>query len=97
MSTDSDDAYIKGQIAALAKLYDAFVHAIDPHSKERDEAERIFRQDVAEWHDRMEDPKPNLHEFTKGIIIRCRSHLKATRKLGDVSEFFNINEKPKSK
>jgi len=38
----------KEQIAALARLYDRFAHALDPFSAERDEAERVFMQDVAD-------------------------------------------------
>ena len=43
----------KEQIAALASLYDRFAQALDPFSPERDEAERVFMQDVAQWYDSL--------------------------------------------
>ena len=52
MPAPSDDAFVTGSadpIAALASLYDRFAYALDPFSKERDEAERVFMQDVANW------------------------------------------------
>ena len=80
MQPPPDDACIRAQIAALATLYDAFANAIDPFSPERDEAERVFLQDVAEWHDVLGDPKPSLQEFRKEIIRKCKLHLAATNK-----------------
>jgi hypothetical protein len=79
MSTPSADALLasalKEQIAALAKLYDRFAHALDPFSPERDEAERVFMQDVADWYDSLSPPKPSLHDFRKAVIVRCKRHL----------------------
>ena len=72
------------QIAHLAVLYDKFAHALDPFSEERDEAERIFLEEVASWYDTLNPPKPKLHEFRKGIIIRCKRHLKASSKLSGI-------------
>lgn len=87
MSSPAIDARIieapKEQIAALAVLYDKFAHAIDPCSKEADEAEAAFFQSVSNWHDYITEQKPSLHEFTKGVIRRCKQHLKATAKKGD--------------
>jgi|HubBroStandDraft_4_1064222.scaffolds.fasta_scaffold412286_2 hypothetical protein len=80
MQPASDDARVRAKIAALATLYDAFANAIDPFAPERDEAERVFSQEVAEWHDSLADPKPLLHEFRKGIIRKCKEHLAATNK-----------------
>lgn len=74
----------KEQIAALARLYDRFAHALDPFSPERDEAERIFMQDVAGWYDSIPSPKPSLHDFRKAVILRCRKHLASTDKPGSV-------------
>lgn len=68
------------QIAHLAVLYDKFARALDPFSEERDEAERVFLQEVASWHDTLNPPKPSMHDFRKGIIVRCIRHLKATSK-----------------
>ena len=84
MSTPSADALLssasKEQIAALAKLYDRFAHALDPFSLERDEAERVFMQGVADWYDFLPPPKPSLHDFRKAIILRCKRHLATTEK-----------------
>lgn len=70
----------KELIPALAVLYDRFAHSLDPFSEERDEAERVFMQDVADWYDLITPPKPSLHEFRKAVILRCKKHLTATNK-----------------
>jgi hypothetical protein len=84
MPTPPADAFLssasKDQIAALAKLYDRFAHALDPFSRERDEAERVFMQNVADWYDVSPQPKPSLHDFRKAVIVRCRRHLASTDK-----------------
>lgn len=85
MPSPPEDAFLssgsKEQIAALARLYDdRFAHALDPFSPERDEAERVFMQDVADWYDRLDPPKPSLHEFRKAVIRRCKKHLSQTDK-----------------
>lgn len=74
----------KEQIAALAKLYDRFAHALDPFSPERDDAERVFLQDVAAWYDSLPAPKPSLHEFRKAVILRCKRHLTTSDKPSSV-------------
>jgi hypothetical protein len=72
-------------IANLAKLYDRFAQALDPYSPECDEAERAFLRELSVWYDdSLSPPKPSFHEFRKGIIIRCRKHLRATTKLPSV-------------
>jgi hypothetical protein len=84
MSTPSADAFLESapseSIAALAKLYDRFAHALDPFSKQRDEAERVFMQDIADLYDRLPQPKPPFRDFRKAIIVRCKKHLAATNK-----------------
>ena len=84
MPTPPADALLasasKEQIAALAKLYDRFAHALDPFSPERDEAERVFMQDVANWYDSLLPPKPPLHDFRKAVILRCKRHLATSDK-----------------
>jgi len=84
MPTPPADALLasasKEQLAALAKLYDRFAHALDPFSPERDEAERVFMQDVADWYDSLHSPKPSLHDFRKAVILRCKRHLATTDK-----------------
>ncbi len=84
MPTPPADALLssisKEQIAALAKLYDRFAYALDPFSSERDEAERVFTQDVATWYDSLPSPKLSLQDFRKAIIVRCRKHLASTSK-----------------
>jgi hypothetical protein len=59
---DSPKSYIHG----LATLYDRFAHALDPFSPERDEAERIFEQDIASLYDSLSSPKPSPHRISKG-------------------------------
>jgi len=75
-----DQAIPQDQIAALATLYDRFAHALDPLSEERDEAERVFLDEIAGWHSILNPPKPSLHDFTKAVILRCKRHLSATDK-----------------
>jgi hypothetical protein len=70
---DSPKSYIHG----LATLYDRFAYALDPFSPERDEAERIFEQDIASLYDGLPTPKPSLHDFRKDVILRCKAYLKA--------------------
>ena len=82
MSTPPADAPLEHvsaeKIAVLAKLYDRFAQALDPFSDERDQAERVFQQEIADLFDRLNPPKPNFQAFQKGIILRCRRHLRAT-------------------
>jgi hypothetical protein len=79
MSAPSADAFIgessRDRIAALATLYDRFAHALDPFSPQRDEAERVFVQEVSIWYDSLPAPKPSLQEFRKAVILRCKRHL----------------------
>jgi hypothetical protein len=65
-------------IPALAELYDQFAHALDPFSEEVDRAESVFMAQVSVWYDALPPPKPTLHEFRKGVIVRCKRHLSAT-------------------
>lgn len=65
-------------IEALARLYDRFAHALDPFSEERDQAERVFQQEIADLYDRLPPPKPEFQAFTRGVIQRCRRHLRAS-------------------
>jgi len=84
MQTAPEDALVaainKEQIAAFATLYDAFAHALDPFSPARDNAEKVFMHDLADLYDSLPAPKPTLHEFRKGVILRCKRHLAATNK-----------------
>ena len=68
------------QIAHLAVLYDAFANALDPFLAERDQAERVFNQEVSNWFDQTAEPRPKFQEFRKAVILRCRLHLKAERR-----------------
>jgi hypothetical protein len=84
MPTPPGDALV-GAVSAetigiLARLYDRFAHAFDPFSEERDQAERVFQQEVAELYDRLPSPKPEFQVFRKGVIRRCRLHLRASDK-----------------
>ena len=84
MPSSATDALLaeapKEQIAALAKLYDRFAHALDPFAPERDEAEQVFMQEILEWYDSIQPPKPSLHDFRKAVILRCKRHLASTDK-----------------
>ncbi|MBI3414232.1 MAG: hypothetical protein HY043_02750 [Verrucomicrobia bacterium] len=83
MRTPEEDAPLtppEREIAALAKLYDRFAHSLDPFSAGRDEAEATFMQSIADWYDSLDPPKPTLHEFRKGVIVRCKKHLSASDK-----------------
>ena len=88
MSTPLGDAQIEqlvglGLIADLAVLYDRFAHALDPFSPERDHAERVFMQQVAQIHDQCKaEAYPGMesiqfHDFRKAIIFRCKRYLAA--------------------
>jgi hypothetical protein len=68
------------KIPCLAALYDKFAYALDPFSEERDNAERVFMEEIANWHDWLPTPKPTLQEFRKGVITRCIRYLKASDK-----------------
>ena len=82
------DAFVaaisREQIGALAQLYDRFTHALDPYSPERDQAELVFHQQIAERYDQLPPPKPDFQSFRKGFIVRCRRHLRATDKPASV-------------
>lgn len=88
MPPTTADAFLaqasKEQIAALAGLYERFAHALDPFSSARDEAERVFMQDVADWYDSLPPPKLPLHDFRKAVILRCKRHLATTDKKSSV-------------
>jgi hypothetical protein len=78
------EAISREQIECLARLYDRFAHALDPFSGERDQAERAFRQEVANRYDLLAPPKPEFHVFQKGVILRRRRHLRASDKPASV-------------
>ena len=88
MPTAPESPFVAGipaeQIAALAQLYDRFAHALDPFSSQRDEAERVFMQDVAQLYDNLPPPKPSLVDFRRGVVVRCRRYLSATDKPSNV-------------
>jgi hypothetical protein len=83
MSTTTGNAHIdvppQDRIANLAKLYDRFAHALNPHSPECGEAEAAFFSELSSWYDNsISPPRPPFREFVKGVIVRCRKHLIAT-------------------
>lgn len=89
MPTPPDDPRItelisNEQIAALAILYDRFAHALDPLSRQRDEAERVFLQEVADLYDTGGLTSISYHEFRKAVIVRCKRHLLYNRKISTV-------------
>jgi hypothetical protein len=72
MSPPSADAFLshpdaQARLATLAILYDRFAHALDPFSSERDEAERLFFENVADWYDTLPFFKGDYHTRFKGV------------------------------
>ena len=84
MSTPPADALLDiipaERVATLARLYDRFAHALDPYSEERDQAERVFQQEILAVYDSLKSPKPEFQVFQKAVILRCRRHLRASDK-----------------
>ena len=84
MPTPPEDALLAtippGKLEVLALLYDRFAHALDSFSEERDQAERVFQQEVLDLYDKLQPPKPTLQP----IILRCRRHLRASDNPGTV-------------
>lgn len=82
MPAPSADAFLETvsqeKVASLARLYDRFAHALDPFSEERDQAERVFQQELVDLYDRLQGPKPDFQVFRRAVILRCRRHLRAT-------------------
>lgn len=80
MPAPTADAYVGAisatQIASLAELYDRFANALDPDSKERDEAELIFLAEIAEYYDAIRDSGIERRDFLRAVITRCKRHLK---------------------
>ena len=72
------------KLGILARLYDRFAHALDPFSETRDQAERVFQQEVADLYDKLQPPKPHFQVFQKAVILRCRRYLRASEKPGSV-------------
>jgi len=64
----------------LAVLYDRFANALDPFAPERDQAEAVFEQEVAQLYDASPAPKPDVRTFKRAVILPCRRHLRATDK-----------------
>jgi hypothetical protein len=82
MSTTSADTFVGHvisieQIKSLAVIYDRFANALDPFSTERDDAEKVFMQEVANLHDYFNDGTVSHHDFRKAIIVRCKRYLAA--------------------
>jgi hypothetical protein len=80
-------------IPALAKLYDKFAHSLEPFSEERDQAERVFVSEVLIWWENLDNPKPSLQDFRKGVIARCKRYLAASDKPQDKQLFRNLDKK----
>jgi hypothetical protein len=66
MQTAPGDAFLehisKEQIIALANLYDRFAHALDPFSPESDQAESVFKYEVAALYDFLGIKSVSLHD-----------------------------------
>jgi hypothetical protein len=68
-------------IAQLAGLYDRAVNALDPHSIDRAEAERLFNEELRRIYDllpALPPPRVEFRDFKRFVITWCRKHLKAT-------------------
>ena len=63
MRAPEADALLRTKIASLASLYDRFAHALDPFEPERDEAERMFMQEIATWYDSLESQSLRCKNF----------------------------------
>ena len=80
------EAVFANSIPGLAVFYDRFANALDPFSPERDRAESLFIQEVASLYDHLRATSSiqlDLHTFRKGVIERCRKHLRATDKISN--------------
>lgn len=70
-------------IVQLAGLYDRAVNALDPHSLDRAEAERLLNEELRRIFDEVVGilrPQPPLEfrDFKRTVIVRCKKHLQAT-------------------
>ena len=69
-------------IAQLAKLYDRAVNALDPHSSDRADAERLLGEELRGIYDsllpQLSNPRVEFRDFKRFVIYRCRKHLQAT-------------------
>jgi hypothetical protein len=68
-------------IAQLAGLYDRAANALDPHSLDRTEAERLLNEELRRIYDllpTLPPPRIEFRDFKRFVITRCRMHLKAT-------------------
>lgn len=68
-------------IAQLAGLYDRAVNALDPHSLDRAEAERLLGEELRGIYDRLPPlppPRIEFRDFKRFVITRRRKHLIAT-------------------
>ncbi|MBI4026355.1 MAG: hypothetical protein HY360_15325 [Verrucomicrobia bacterium] len=83
MPPSPEDALLSPEtIVSLAVLYDKFANALDPFAPQRDQAEAIFDEEVLRLYDFVKKARLQLdfHSFRKGIILRCRRHLKGADK-----------------
>lgn len=74
-------------IAQLAGLYDRAVNALDPHSIDRAEAERLLGEELRGIYDclpQLPSSRIEFRDFKRFVITRCRSHLRATNRPGTI-------------
>lgn len=88
MPTPSDDALLARlaqdeipDIASLSALYDRFANALDPFSPARDQAEKVFMEEVAGMYDNFKGNHPGTcityQIYRRALIVRCKRHLSA--------------------
>jgi hypothetical protein len=68
-------------ITQLAGLYDRAANALDPHSIDRAEAERLLGEELRGIYDNLPPlppPRIEFRDFKRFVISQCRKHLKAT-------------------
>jgi hypothetical protein len=66
------------QIEELATLYDRFAHALDPFSKEREQAEEQFYKQLERLHSAIA-PQTDFADFRREAVRACKMFLKRNR------------------
>ena len=66
------------QLAQVAELYDRYQNSLDPHSPDRAEAGRLFKERLATLHATHAADIP-FDQFRREIILRCRDFLRKSK------------------
>ena len=89
MPTPPEDALleelVRHQIPSLAVLYDRFAQSFETHSKEADEAEKDFTQNISDMYDfycaNITLTKPSFQLFRRAVIRKVRQYLSAETRI----------------